>query len=244
MKTKILLVALGVLVIAFGTASFMEKNKMNYEQEGLLPKQKQMALIAAFTARGDQDKLTTALNKGLDEGLTVNEIKEVLVQMYAYTGFPRSLNGISAFMAVMKERADKGIHDEIGVEGTPLSPEINKREFGTAVQTELAGQPVQGGAMDFAPAIDAFLKEHLFADIFGRGVLNRQERELSTIAALSSMEGVDSQLRSHLNIGMNTGLSPEQLKSLIGVIKENVGSKEGENAEILLNDVIQSREGS
>jgi 4-carboxymuconolactone decarboxylase len=32
--------------------------------------------------------------------LTVNEIKEILVQMYAYAGFPRSLNGINAFMAV------------------------------------------------------------------------------------------------------------------------------------------------
>jgi hypothetical protein len=38
--------------------------------------------IAAFTANGDLEKLRTALSAGLDAGLTVNEIKEILVQMY------------------------------------------------------------------------------------------------------------------------------------------------------------------
>lgn len=47
--------------------------------------------IAAFTANGNQEQLKKALAKGLDNGLTVNEIKAVLEQMYAYTGFPRSL---------------------------------------------------------------------------------------------------------------------------------------------------------
>ena len=52
--------------------------------------QRGIVLIAAFTANGDLDKLNIALGEGLNAGLTVNEIKEILVQMYAYTGFPRS----------------------------------------------------------------------------------------------------------------------------------------------------------
>ena len=39
----------------------------------------------------------------LDNGMTVNEVKEVLVQMYAYCGFPRSLNGINTLIAVLDE---------------------------------------------------------------------------------------------------------------------------------------------
>lgn len=35
--------------------------------------------IAAFTAQGDMDRLDVALKAGLDAGLSVNEIKEVLV---------------------------------------------------------------------------------------------------------------------------------------------------------------------
>ena len=58
---------------------------LNAKQQAIIP-------VAAFTANGDIDKLKPALNAGLDAGMTVNKIKEVLVQMYAYAGFPRSLN--------------------------------------------------------------------------------------------------------------------------------------------------------
>jgi hypothetical protein len=43
----------------------------------------------------------------------VNEIKEVLIQMYAYCGFPRSLNGINIFMSVLEERKKKGINKAV-----------------------------------------------------------------------------------------------------------------------------------
>ena len=55
----------------------------------LNPKQQSIIAISSFTANGDLEKLKSALNEGLDAGLTVNEIKEILVQLYAYAGFPR-----------------------------------------------------------------------------------------------------------------------------------------------------------
>src|SRR6187399_2152962 len=61
---------------------------------------RQLALgpIAAYAAVGEMEKLTVALNEGLDAGLAVGEIKEALVQLYAYAGFPRSLNALTALM--------------------------------------------------------------------------------------------------------------------------------------------------
>ena len=53
----------------------------------LIAKQQSIIPIAAFTANGDMEKLKTALNQGLDAGLTVNEIKEILVQMLRTPGF-------------------------------------------------------------------------------------------------------------------------------------------------------------
>ena len=67
------------------------QNPLTHQQQAMIP-------IAAFTARGDMNRLTLALNEGLDAGLTVNEIKEILVQLYAYCGFPRSLNALGCFM--------------------------------------------------------------------------------------------------------------------------------------------------
>lgn len=72
----------------------------NAVESTLNPKQQSIVAISSFTASGDPEKLKSALNEGLDAGLTANEIKEILLQPYAYAGFPRSLNGINTFMAV------------------------------------------------------------------------------------------------------------------------------------------------
>ena len=54
---------------------------MHNSTEALSPKERQIAAISAHTARGDMDGLKTALAAGLDAGLSLNEIREVLVQM-------------------------------------------------------------------------------------------------------------------------------------------------------------------
>jgi len=78
------------------------------DSQTLSGRHKAMIPIAAFTATGNMQKLETALGEGLDAGLTVNEIKEILVHTYAYAGFPRALNGIDTCMAVLDERREKG----------------------------------------------------------------------------------------------------------------------------------------
>ena len=215
----------------------MKNEGMNIKQEKIIP-------IAAFTANGDMEKLKTALHEGLDAGLTVNEIKEILVQMYAYTGFPRSLNGINTFMSVMDERKTKGIRDETGKEAGPMPADMNRNEYGAKVRAMLAGQeviPPPSGYQLFTPVIDKFLKEHLFADIFSRDTLDYQSRELATISALASMTGIASQLRFHLDAALNTGLTEAQMRDFISVLKSRVGEKEADNATEILATVLANR---
>jgi 4-carboxymuconolactone decarboxylase len=214
----------------------------DHEQTGALSEQHAaVAMIGAFTANGDLPRLTTALNKGLDAGVTVNQVKEVLVQMYAYAGFPRSLNGISTFMTVLEQREDKGIKDETGPQPSPLPGGTDILELGAENQTTLTGAPVTGPMFAFAPAIDQFLKAHLFGDIFGRDNLDWRSREVATIAALATLKGTDSQLRSHLAIGLNTGLSEAQLRGLVQVLRNEVGSRQAGNAGRILDEVIRDR---
>jgi alkylhydroperoxidase/carboxymuconolactone decarboxylase family protein YurZ len=224
-------------------AAIAEAQTMDAPQ-ALSTKQHSIIPIAAFTANGDLDKLRPALHAGLDAGLTVNEIKEILVQMYAYAGFPRSLNGITAFMAVMDERQAKGIKDEMGKEASPVPADLNRDAYGAKVRARLAGQDVispPSGYQLFAPVIDTFLKEHLFADIFARDNLDYQSRELATIAALASMTGTTGQLQFHLGAAMNTGLTAAQMKEFIAVLKSQVGAQEAENADAILGKVLSNR---
>ena len=107
----------------------------------------------------------------------------------------------------------------------------------------LAGKPVTGTIYTFAPAIDTFLKEHLFGDIFVRDNLDFQSREIATISALAAMEGVNPQLQAHFNIGFCVGLTEAQMKSLISVLEAKVGKKEADNANEILSRVSSSRAG-
>jgi 4-carboxymuconolactone decarboxylase len=207
---------------------------------GLDARQEAIVPIAAFAASGDLEKLKQALNEGLDAGLTVNEIKEILVQLYAYAGFPRSLNAIGSFMEVIEERGKKGIRDEIGKEAGALPAQKSRLELGTKIQTQLVGKPVAGPIFTFAPAIDRFLKDHLFGDIFGRDNLDFKSREIATLAALANMEGLSSQMASHFKISLNIGLTQMQLKSLISVIESRVGQYQADNAAAALANVLGS----
>ena len=196
----------------------------------LSAQQQSLVKISALTATGNLELLKVELNKGLDSGLAINEIKEALVQLYAYCGFPRSLNAINVFMTVAKERAEKGITDKVGktiiVENNPK----NKYEQGRKVLEELTKTPQSKPAPGFgvfAPRVDAFLKEHLFADIFVSDVLSYQQREMVTIAALASLTGVEGQLQAHINMGKNTGITENQLEQLAMLVETNVNKTQG-----------------
>lgn len=180
--------------------------------------------IFAHTATGELPALDGALRAGLDAGLTVNQIKAALEQLYAYCGFPRSLNGINTLRTVLDARSRQGIRDAIGQTYQPIEGG-DRYERGRATLerlTKVAQAKPASGFGEFSPEIDRFLKEHLFADIFDNPVLTHQQRELVTIAALASMTGVEPQLRSHVGIGRNTGISQAQLRHAADVIEEAI----------------------
>lgn len=187
---------------------------LNAQQQAIVP-------IAAFAAAGNLTKLNVALNQGLDAGLSISDTREILVQLYAYAGFPRSLNALGELMKVLAARKQGGIEDAPGREPTRAIPTGEALlATGTANQTRLSGGPVAGPLFDFAPTANEYLRTHLFGDIFERDNLDWQSRELATVSMLSAIPGVDPQLQAHIRISMNIGLSAKQLQQLTDVLAE------------------------
>jgi 4-carboxymuconolactone decarboxylase len=231
------------LLLMISSNEMNGRTSMNNNQI-LNAKEQSIVTISALTAKGDLENLRKALNDGLDSGLTVNEIKEVLVQMYAYCGFPRSLNAINTLMSVLEQRKRKGINDEAGKTASPITDTADKYERGRETLERLTGQPQSKPAKgfgEFSPTIDRFLKEHLFADIFDSDVLNYQQRELATISALAAMAGVEPQLESHISMGMNTGLNERELNQAFDLIEKFVSKVQAETARRVLAKVAGAR---
>ena len=160
--------------------------------------------------------------------------------MYAYTGFPRSLTALGVYVKLLDELKAAGLKDTVGREPTPLPQGTDLFQIGTKTQTELVGYPVAGPVYTFSPNIDTYLKDHLFGAIFANDVLTRRAREHATESALAALPA-PAQLRSHLNVCMNVGLSPEELSQFVDELKKNVGEREGKLARDTLKTVLETR---
>jgi len=236
---RVVAVCVLLLIVAHSTMA----QKAPKRGEALSVKDQSIIKISALTAQGKLPALKTELNTGLDAGLTVNEIKEILVHTYAYCGFPRSIRGLQTFMEVIEERKSKGISDNFGREASPVPNDSNKYERGKRILGELTGVPQPdklSGYSAFSPAIDTFLKEHLFADIFERDLLTHAQRELVTISVISAIGDADPMLRSHLSISVRAGWSPGQMKEFITVIGPSIGKDKSLAANAVLTEVLGS----
>ena len=195
----------------------------------LTDKQQTLVAIAANEAKGDLAALKKEVNTGFEEGLTISEIKEALSQLYAYTGFPRSLNALGALQQVIKERTDAGLKTEEGRDADALSADYDALKQGTKVQTQLCGgQPFN---YTFAPQTDYYLKAHLFGDIFARNNLTFAEREIVTVSAISALQGCEPQLKAHVSGARNMGVADAQLHDIPAVLRSRVGETEAVRCE-------------
>lgn len=191
----------------------------------LTPRQQALSAIAACEAKGDQVALATNLQEGFDNGLTVSEAKEALSQLYAYTGFPRSLNALGTLQKVIADRESQGRKTDSGREADPLPAGYDALKQGTRVQTQLSGAPFN---YTFAPQTDYYLKAHLFGDIFARNNLSFADREIVTVSAIACLPGCEPQLKAHVAGALNMGVKEEEVRSIPAVLEATVGMEAAE----------------
>ncbi|MCS2374515.1 carboxymuconolactone decarboxylase family protein [Bacteroides fragilis] len=239
-KMKIMTTLLGVLFGCGIAASQTPK-----AEQAMDSKRQHIAEVATLTSMGDLDKLKTVLTDGLNDGMTVSKLKEVMVHTYAYCGFPRALRGLQTLVAVLDERKAKGFEDDWGREASPITDTRRKYERGRDILAEISGVPVDAPKADYAvlaPEIEVFLKEHLFADLFERDVLTYAERELTTVAVIASLgKGVEPMLKGHMGIALNVGVTPDELRGVLAIVEKNVGRSEADGGRLVLNELLQSK---
>lgn len=205
--------------------------------------QKQLSLIpiAAFNATGNLEQLKPALIQGLENGLTVNEIKEVFAHQYAYAGFPRALNGMLTFKSLLEEREKQGIEDTPGAMPGDLPDNTNYYHSGSETLAYLNKTSLDENRKplfdNFSPTMDHALKAHLFGYLFSRDNLGYLERELVVVSTLAALGDVNAQLTSHLRITRNLGVDPTQMQKIITTLEKGVDPAVSRNAQNVLQQL-------
>ena len=177
----------------------------------LTERQKGLTACACLMAQGNLERLEPAVRMALDNGVTINELKEAFSQLYAYTGFPRSLNALGVLNKVLENKQANWQEGKPWTRPAEWDDAKKAYELGVKNQTQLSGRPFN---YDFCPQDDYYLKSHLFGDIFAGNQLSAADREIVTVAALSGLEGVAPQLAAHKQGAVNMGNSQQLVDEL------------------------------
>jgi len=218
-----------------------------YNRPELPLKSKELVVVAALTSMGNAEKqLKVHIHGALNVGCNIAEIQEVILQMSIYSGFPNTINGMLALKSVVEDRILEGIKDEAGVyKHSANTNNINRYELGSRTLTLL--NPLQVDFLEnnfkkISPDLTKFIIEFGFSDILSRPVLNLKYREMVTIAALTAMGTAPSQLKFHIQAGLNVGISEVEIREIMILMSVYTGFPASINGTLLLIEVVNESE--
>ena len=179
----------------------------------LTMKQREMITCITLATMQTLPQLKAHAGAALNVGVTPEELREVMYLTAPFIGFPKMLNAVATVNEVFKER---GISLPLEKQGTVT--EENRHETGKAIQDKLypggITSVMEGLPGDMGKDVEQFLTDYFFGEIYSRGALDLQTRELLGYCVLTTLEA-ESQLHSHYHGNINVGNTPETLTAAV-----------------------------
>jgi len=214
-----------------------------YSRETLDLKSKEIAVVAALTAMGNATpQLKVHLNGALNTGSSINEVKEVILQMSVYSGFPSSINAMNALKAVLGERKNHGLNDEEGEHPSAVSSDrLSVGEHELSQLDSSQAERLRSVYGKLSPELVRFTLEYGYGDIFSRDNLSKTHRQIATIAALAALGTAQPQLKFHINAGLNIGITENEIKEIMLLMSIYAGFPSAINGTNALREVLAER---
>lgn len=172
-------------------------------------KTRELITVVSLATLQTLPQLKSHINAALNVGNTPLALREAIYQCAPYIGFPRTLNAISVFNEVMR---DRGI--ELPLENAATVSEETRYDAGWKIQKELYGdevrQSMQSLPAEFRDAVPNILTTFGFGDFYTRNGLDIKTRELLTLVVLTA-SGADLQLTAHVVGAQRAGNTKEEL---------------------------------
>jgi 4-carboxymuconolactone decarboxylase len=186
-----------------------------WSREQISRRDRSLIVISALVALGREVELQQHVDGGLNHGLTVDEVDEILVQLSAYVGMPFAL---AASLVVDRVVAARGGTAERTRPRAPALPKDDaaRRAAGLDVLTTLLGDPdldkaaTEQAILDQQGDLGALVMDFAFGDVWSRPQLPRRDRSLAVISALTAIN-MTHELEIHIGAGMNHGLTPVEI---------------------------------
>ena len=209
-----------------------------YAREGLDNKTKEQAVVAALTAMGTAaPQLEVHIHAALHVGCTPEEIREIIIQMTGYAGFPATLNAMGTLMEVLSETGQTLSKESVHA-GSARRYERGKEQLARIAPDQ---ERVLRETFDpVSPDITRYVIEFGYGDIYARGVLPIRIRQAATIAALAAKGTAPSQLRFHIGGGLRAGLTEAEIVEIMLLVSVYAGFPAALNGILATREVAEA----
>ena len=148
-------------------------------------KQREMITCITLATMQTLPQLKAHAGAALNVGVTPEELREVMYLTAPFIGFPKMLNAVATVNEVFKER---GISLPLEKQGTVT--EETRHKAGKAIQDKQypggVSSVMSGMPGDMGKNVEQFLTDYFFGEIYSRGALDLQTRELLGYCVLTS----------------------------------------------------------
>jgi 4-carboxymuconolactone decarboxylase len=223
-----------------------------WNRRGLSLKSREFATLAMVTALGNQpNSIQSHVEGALRAGATETEIKEVLLQMTVYAGYPKTLTAVTAAQQVftdLKQRGMPAASPQPELESRQQA-ESNEARYGRGLAalnqiSKSSGEAIVKSFEDIAPDLGRYILEFSYGDVFSRPNLDLKTRELATVGALTGLNTTASELplKVHINGALNVGANRQEIVEAIMHMIPYVGFVKVQQAMALAEEVFKERE--
>ena len=101
--------------------------------------------------------------------------------------------------------------------------------------------PIGSKLCEIAPDLNTYIKEFAFGDVHSRPGLGKRERELVILSSLATQGYAQEELRSHINMALNVGISKEEIFEVFIQLAVYAGFPVAVNAVFLAKEVFDKR---
>jgi len=100
------------------------------------------------------------------------------------------------------------------------------------------GEGVMDTLKDIAPDFARLIIEFPYGDIYSRGVLSPKERQIATIASLTTLGNSPAELKAHIQGGLNVGCTRQEIVEIIIQMAVYAGFPNAVNAILVAKEVF------
>ncbi len=190
-----------------------------WARDAISRRDRSVVVISTLVALAREVELKQHVAGGLNHGLTLDEVDEIMIQLAAYVGLPFALAGSLVVDAVVAERDGTETRTQPRAKAIPQDDE-KRRAAGLDVLTTLLGDPNLDKAATEKAILDAqgdmgcLVMDYSFGDVWSRPQLSRRDRSLVVISALTAIN-MTHELEIHLGAALNHGLTRSEIEEVM-----------------------------